>query len=508
MKVLGIEIHKGDFDGLLGILVDNLSVFLLLITLNLFVVGMPAEIVFGRIIPGAAIGLLLGNLYYVYMAKKLQKKENRTDVTALPSGVSIVFVIIYTMGILLPVAKITGDPEMAWRIGLAANIIGALICLVGAFIGPWLRKFLPPVSMLGALAGLAVVFIAGSGLKDVFANPVVGLSCLAIIVWGYVARGKIPFRIPAGILALLLGAILAVCMGQTAVNMDNVGFYAPFPWILKVGLQAFTECGPFLAVIIPLAVINFISTLNNVESAATAGDNYNVREAMIVDAIASAASALFGCCYPNCVFIGHPGYKRMGARMSYSLMNGILMTVLALFGLFGLISSVIPVAAVAPILIFIGLVNIEVAFTAVPKHHVAAAAIALLPFVGEFAMEQIDSALGAVNATAQDPATMVALLGAGVNYNGYAVLGYGTIIISMILAALVVFVIERRMLKLSLTAFGAAVLSAIGLIHSSTLAFMPNPMLTLAWCIVGVMGLAAHLGGIRPSDTPELSHAE
>ncbi|MDE6901851.1 MAG: NCS2 family permease, partial [Lachnospiraceae bacterium] len=216
-------IQRGDFDGLLGLLVDNLSVFLLLISLNLYVVGMPAHIVFGRIIPGAAIGLLGGNLYYVWMAMKLRKAQRRDDVTALPSGISIVFVLVYTMGILLPVAKITGDPEMAWRICLAANIIGALICLAGAFIGPWLRKFLPSVSMLGALAGLAVVFIAGAGLKDIYANPIIGLVCLAVIVWGYIAGEKMPFNIPAGVMALVIGAVLAVCMGQTAVSMDHVG---------------------------------------------------------------------------------------------------------------------------------------------------------------------------------------------------------------------------------------------------------------------------------------------
>ena len=108
MKVIGLKFSKGDVDGLLGIFVDNLSVFLVLISLNLFVVGMPAEIVFGRMLPGAALGLLFGNIYYAYLAKRLARKENRDDVTALPSGVSIVFVLVYTLGILLPVSRITG----------------------------------------------------------------------------------------------------------------------------------------------------------------------------------------------------------------------------------------------------------------------------------------------------------------------------------------------------------------------------------------------------------------
>lgn len=505
MKVLGLQLGKGDVDGFLGILVDNLSVILTLIALNLYVVGMPADIVFGRILPGAAIGLLAGNIYYAFMAARLAKKEQRSDVTALPSGISIVFVITYTMGILLPVAKLTGDPEMAWRIGLAANIIGAVICLIGAFIGPWIRKFLPPVSMLGALGGLAVVFIAGMGLKDIFSNPIIGFVCLGIIVWGYLAGGKLPFKIPAGLFALIIGAIIALCMGQTAVNMGNIGVYAPFPWILKVGAQAFRECGPYLAIIIPIAVINFISTLNNVESANSAGDNYNIREAMLVDAGASALSALFGCCYPNCIFIGHPGYKRMGAKMGYSLISGIVLTLLAVFGLFGLINSLIPLAAVAPILIFIGVVNIEVAFTAVPGKHVVAAAVALLPFVGEFAKEQIDSALKVAGASAADPAILGGLAAEGINYVGYAALASGTIIIAMLMAAIVAFVIDRNMLKTAITSFIGAGCAFFGIIHAPMLAFNASPQLSIAWAIIGVICLIAHFTGVRPQEDVRLS---
>jgi len=506
MKSLGLKVCKGDTDGFLGVFVDNLSVFLLIISLNLYVVGMPANIVFGRILPGAAIGLLAGNIYYTFMAIRLQKKEKRNDVTALPSGISIVFVIIYTMGILLPVTKITGDPEMAWRIGLSANIIGAIICLIGAFIGPWLKKFLPPVSMLGALAGLAVIFIAGSGLKDIFSNPIIGFSSLAIIIWGYLANGKLPFKIPAGIFALMIGAVLAGCMGQTAISMNNVGIYAPLPWIFKVGIQAFKECAPYLSIIIPIAVINFISTLNNVESANSAGDEYNIKETMLVDAGASALGAVFGCCYPNCVFIGHPGYKRMGARITYSLISAITLSLLAVFGLFGLIDSVIPLAAVTPILIFVGIVNIEVAFTAIPKHHVPAAAVALLPFVCEFGKEQIDYALSAAGTSVSESGIIDALVAQGVNYQGFNVLAYGTIIIAMLLAAMVVFALERKMMKLCISAVIGAACTFVGLIHSSELAFNANSQLTISWLIIAVAALVMHFYGVREKEV--LSHDE
>ena len=495
MKVFGLKIYKGDFDGLLGILIDNLSVFLMMISLNLYVVGMPAHIVFGRIIPGAALGLLFGNIYYAYMARKLQKKEGREDVTALPCGISAVFVSIYTMGILFPVVKITGDPELAWRIGLVANFIGAFICLLGALIGPWLRKFLPSAAMLGPVAGAALMFIAGTGLRDVFANPVIGVLCLALVLWGYVGKGQLPFKLPAGLASLLIGGVLAVCMGQTAVELEHQGFYAPYPWVFELGIATFKECAPYLSIILPIAIINFIGTLNNVELTKPAGDDYNVREAMMADAIASAIGGVFGCCYPNGVFFGHPGYKQMGARTTYSLLNGVLLTVLAVFGLFGLINSLIPVAAVTPILIYVGIISTESAFTTVPKRHIAATCIAIMPFVCEFAMNQIDSAVKALGFSVSNADTLAILTEGGVNYSDFTRVGNGTTLISMILAALVVFMMERKMLHVSGTAFFAAFLSAVGLIHSGSVGILPVPQITIAWCCIGVLGLAVYIWG-------------
>ena len=109
-------------------------------------------------------------------------------------------------------------------------------------------------------------------------------------------------------------------------------------------------------------------------------------------------------------------------------------------------------------------------------------------------MEQIDSTLNAVGAAAADPATLAALIQEGLNYPGYQALGYGTILIAMILAALVVFTIERRLLKLAATAFGAAALSAVGLIHSPVLAFLPNLPITAAYALVGALALLLHCG--------------
>lgn len=503
MKIGGLKIYKGDLDGALGMLVNNLSVFLLIITLNLYVVGMPAHIVFGRIIPGATIGLLFGNVYYAYMAKRLQKKEGREDVAALPAGISVVFVSVYTMGILLPVTNITGDPELAWRIGIMANFIGSGICLLGALIGPWLKKFLPSAAMLGTVAGATLMFIAGVELRDIFADPIIGMLSLALVLWGYVGKGRLPFKIPVGIASLGVGAVLAICMGHTAVVIENEGIYMPQIWMFELGIKTIKECAPYLSIILPIAILNFIGTMNNVELAKSGGDDYNVRETMVVDAIASAIGGVFGCCYPNGVFEGHPGYKRLGARETYSLINAILLTLLAVFGLFGVINSIIPTAAVAPILLYVGIISAEIAFTSVPKKHIAAVCIAIMPFICEFALGQIESTVKALGRSITDASTISLLADGGVNYTDFSKAGNGTTLIAMILAALVVFMIERKMLHLAGTAFFAALLSAVGVIHSETLGILPVPEITIAWCVIGALGLIVYFMGIRSKGTTE-----
>lgn len=490
MNIFGLRINKGDIDGFLGLFVDNLSVILLIISLNIYVIGMPSEIVYGRILPGAAIGLLLGNVYYTYLAHKLTIQGQ--DVTALPCGISIVFAIAYTMGIIYPISQITGDPVLAWKITIAGTIIGGFICIIGAFIGPILRDFLPKAAMLGALAGIGLVFIAGGGIDDVFSNPIIGIATLAIIVWGYFARGKMIFNMPTGLLALIVGSALAIILKQTTIDTSSFGLYMPYPWILKIGFEAFSESFKYLGIIIPVAIINFIGTLNNVESARAVGDDYSVKNIMLADAMATIVGACFGCCYPNGVFIGHPAYKRLGAKTSYSLLNGIVIALLSIFGMLQFISSLVPISAVTPILIFVGIIMLEIAFVEVEKEYVSAVGISLIPFIPEFAKEQIDSALSAVKVNIT-PEVIASLHSVGLNYTGYSLLAYGTILISMYIASALVFAISRDFRKLSIISLFASLSTVVGLIHSPVLSLGSNPEIACMWFVIASLSFIASL---------------
>lgn len=479
-------IVKGDIDGFLALFVDNISVILLIISLNIYVVGMPSEIVFGRILPGAAVGLLVGNIYYAYIARKMSREGH--DVTALPCGISIVFAIAYTMGIIYPISKITGDPVLAWQITIYATIIGGIICIIGAFFGTKLRSFIPKAAMLGALAGIGLIFIAGFGIDDIYSAPLIGLPALAIIIWGYFAGGNLPFKLPTGLLALIVGTIVATLIGANSFVVDNISIHLPYPWIISIGTSAFLQSVGYLSVIIPVAVINFIGTLNNIESASAVGDNFPVKNVMLADAFATIIGACFGCCYPNGVFIGHPAYKRLGAKINYSLLNSIVIAAISIFGLFDFISKAVPMAAVTPILIFVGLIMLEVSFVEVKKEYLLAVGISLVPVIPEAIKESIDMAFNAVNMPITEE-TIALLQAGGVNYIGFSMLAYGTIINAMILASVTVFLIQRDFKKLTYTCIFASVSSYIGLIHSPSLKLGSNIEIAGLWICFALVGL-------------------
>src|ERR1043166_4406434 len=77
---------KGDWNGLFGLGTNVLLNVIVLTGLCLGVVKMPADTVYGRILPALGIALPIGNLYYAYLAHKLAQREGRADVTAMPSA--------------------------------------------------------------------------------------------------------------------------------------------------------------------------------------------------------------------------------------------------------------------------------------------------------------------------------------------------------------------------------------------------------------------------------------
>ena len=466
----------GDLNGFFGLCTNSIANTLVVIGLLQFVIGFPREILFGKIVPGIVLSLAVGNVYFGWMAYRLGKKEGRSDVTAVPYGISVPHYFLVTFAIMLPL-KLQGELELAWSVGVAWCFVHAVVAAIGAFIGPTIQKLTPRAAMLGTLAGVAITYIAMGAAFEAWNVAWLSMISFAIIFIGWLANVDFPFKIPAGLLAVIIGIVVGWASGymdlgtlETALSSIAVAFPVPQIGLLLKGLPMIA---PYLVTAIPLAIYLFLESLNNVESALAGGDTYNTREAMLVAAGGTLVASLCGSPFPTLIYIGHPGWKSVGSRVGYSWLTGVTMLVLGVLGLLGVLSALIPIVAILPILVYIGMLITSQAFNASPKHHAPAVAIALVPWIADYLKTQLDNALGAAGTSAFDLGLDV-LAGSGINYAGIAVLGAGAILVGMILAAIVAFVIDRNWKgAISYSLFGA-VCSWVGFIHSSQLRWIPK----------------------------------
>src|SRR5688500_9162662 len=162
---------RGDVDGFFGLALDNLVQFLLIDALCRGVLGFPAELVYGRILPGAALSLVVGNLYYSWQAMRLARATGRTDVCALPYGINTVSLFAYVFLVMLPAklaAQAVGHPDpvrAAWVAGLVACFGSGLIELFGAFVAERVRRSTPRAAQIGRASCRERVESARSGVQ-------------------------------------------------------------------------------------------------------------------------------------------------------------------------------------------------------------------------------------------------------------------------------------------------------------------------------------------------------
>src|SRR6185312_9193504 len=146
----------GDWNAFFGFGTNILVNMLVLTGLLRFVLKMPDSLVFGRILPALGLMMCLSTFYYAFLAYRLAQRTGRTDVCALPSGVSVPHMFIVTFVIMLPVTLKTGDPMKGWSAGLVWVFFQSFILMIGGFVAPYIRKITPRAALLGTLAGVSV----------------------------------------------------------------------------------------------------------------------------------------------------------------------------------------------------------------------------------------------------------------------------------------------------------------------------------------------------------------
>jgi len=481
----------GDWNAFFGLGINSLTNLLVLSGLLLGVVQVPANVVFGRIVPAVGLMLVISNVYYFFMARRLAIKTGRTAVTAMPAGPSVPHMFIVVLVIMLPVKIKTGDANLAWEVGLAWAFIEGLVNISGAFVAPFIRKITPRGALLGTLAGVSIAFIALRPAQQIFMTPFIGLVGLAIVFGGWFAGLKFPFKMPAGLVAILVGTAIAWATGVMNVegfraSLAQVQVGLPLPAIDHL-IRGLANIAPLLVTALPFGVYDFIEAMDNVESAAAAGDEYNVREVILVDGIGSVVGTLFGSCFPNAVYIGHPGWKAVGGRSGYSLATGLLVGMVTLLGLIPVLLSIIPLVAILPILLYIGALIGAQAFQATPKHHAPAIMLALVPHFAQWAQGQVDGALGAAGVSAAS--VMDKMTVNGTLYDGLATLGGGAILSGLILGAIGIFLLDHKPVMAAAYALAGAILSYFGFIHGSHVGIGVSPAVALGYLLMAALCL-------------------
>ncbi len=503
----------GDWNAYFGFGTNILVNLLVLTGLLRFVLNMPDDIVFGRILPAVGLMMCLSTLYYAWLAYKLAKETGRTDVCALPSGISVPHMFVVVFVIMLPISLTTGDPIKGWEAGLTWVFVQSFVLMIGGFIAPYIRKITPRAALLGTLAGVSIAFISMRPALEMFMTPVIGFVCFAIILLSWFGGVRYFKGIPAGLVAIAVGTLIAwgstslglnyggLTLDKLTQSLTSFGFSVPIPAVGHV-FSGFEFIGIILVTAIPFGIYDLVEAMDNVESAAVAGDSFPTTRVLTADGVIS----LIGCCmgnpFINAVYIGHPGWKSMGGRIGYSAVTGITMLVLCWLGIIAVFSSAIPLVAISPILLYIGMLIGSQAFQETPKSHAPAIIVALIPHLAAWGKLQIDAVLGAAGTNAA-AVGLDKLTQNGVLYEGLSVLGGGAILGGLMLGAITVFIIDRNFIKAGYFSIAASLMTYFGFMHGEAIGIGESPTVAAAYLAVACVLFACAKFSLVDYKAPE-----
>jgi adenine/guanine/hypoxanthine permease len=476
--------RRGDINAFFGLMLDNIGVMILMATLLVVVFQVPRAFVLTRMIPGTAVGVLVGDLIYTLMAFRLARKSGRSDITAMPLGLDTpstfgsVFLIIGPAYQAAVHRGLDADSAAhhAWFIGIAMLLASGLFKLACAPWSGWIRKQVPRAGLLGSLTAIALVLISFLPVIDIAAEPIAGLVALGLMLATLTARWRFPRDFPGAFGALIVGCLVYYGAylfgwgpgpGGGEATMPSLALRAVLPVPIEEWLAWFARSGSeavsYLPVAIPLALATVVGGIDCTESASAAGDDYPTGQIIAAEGVATLVGGFFGGVIQSTPYIGHPAYKAMGARSAYTLATAIFVGTAGVFGYFDWIFFIIPKAVIFPILIFVGLEITAQSFHATPVRHYPAVAFACVPALAYLALltlNQLMPQLGKPFAelplqTQHWVQTVTVLAGGG-----------GFIITSLLWGAALAHMIDGRLRPLILTLLLAAVFSWFGVIHS------------------------------------------
>ncbi|MGI8978737.1 MAG: permease [Pirellulaceae bacterium] len=485
----------GDVNAFFGLMLDNVADLLLMVSLLTGVFAFPTDVAIRYMIPGTAIGVMVGDLLFFWLALHLAKKTGRGDVTAMPLGLdtpSTFGMVFFVLGPAFLAAKAAGMAEHdaaihTWHIGICSIFISGLFKLACSVGSGWVRRLFPRAGLLGSLTAVALVLISFLPLLELLHLPLIGLVALAIILTTLIARVPLPFKIPGALGSLLIAGGLyylmrwlesaqllppALALPAAHAEIDPQQALLPYEYLSAFRFEwisAMNDTLKYLPIVIPFALGTVVGGIDCTESAAAAGDDYDTSSVIGIEAIATLIASLFGGVIQTTPYIGHPAYKAMGGRAAYTLATALFVGSAGLIGYFGYLYVYIPKPTVFPILIFVGLEITAQSFRATPKRHYPAVALACVPALAALAMIYVDKLVPLGAKIAGTP--MEAEVGT------LRILANGFIVTSLLWSSALAALIDRKLFWAAAFFLVAALCAAFGIIHSPA----PGSPLFVPW---------------------------
>ncbi len=472
-------IGLGDLNGFFGLAFDNLTVLSFLAGILIFGFHFPKNIVYGKMFPGTALGVLFGDLVYTWMAYRLAKKTGQESVTAMPLGLdtpSTIGIALTVLGPSFIALKNQGlSPQeaaiQAWQVGMATMISIGVLKLILSFFGDWIRKAVPQAGLLGSLAGIGLALIGFVPLAEVFGMPLVGVLSLGLILYSLVAHKKLPGNFPGVLTAIGLGTFLYYSLAPRGFvgghyAPPNISFHLGFPLPTLGFIHGFIPSLKYLPIALPFGILTVVGGINVTESAKVAGDDFNTRDILLTEAVATLIAGIFGGVAQSTPYIGQPAYKHMGSKTGYTLLTGLFIGLGGILGYLGAIVEIIPRAVIAPILIFVALDIICQAFLACPAKHAPAVAFSYFPTVARLIQIKISNPDWISPEKFQ---TLMSAVGKGLpEVLVITALGNGFILTAMLWGAFMAEMIDGKLKRSSFYLALLSLFSFFGVIHSAS----------------------------------------
>ncbi|MCU1297279.1 MAG: hypothetical protein JWO91_1557 [Acidobacteriaceae bacterium] len=466
-------------------------------------IGIPLAFSVGHLLPGYALGFLVGSLGLTALAVRLRQREGRQDVTAHVYGNNVPAIIAYTLSIVLPVYLQSHDAVRAWQIGAAAVAWTGIIKLVAAPFAGIVRRFIPVPASMTVFGTAMYSYLALVLLQRIFDQPLVGIIALTIVAVSVL--GNVPitrWRIPPFLVAWIIPLIVGLLVGYVHPAWQGISVQLPF--VASLGpLRSLVLALPYFSVIAPMAIYQILQDIAAVEGATAAGDNYNARSVVAWDGIATLLCGAAGSVVTPVVYALHPPYKAMGARIGFALWTPIIFAAIVMSGLTLFIAQLFPWPILAAMIAYVSVgVGMATLRRVDPKYRSAVLLGFVLP-AGAVVAAAVNSALPALKLSAANPDVQAAL-NRSIYWSSVQGLGSGFLFLVLVVAALITELIDRNFGRASLWCLLASGFSWLGLMHSPTFHWGAQPTYAAGWLAAAAIVYSARWwSGDLPAEAVE-----